>query len=578
MKKIILSIVVLLFFMMGTKVMALSDNEEYLMNHDDPILPIKLHSGEAVTLSKDYVIEKQQLRGVYIYTNNNQDFNKSQNIEEFKQNYLSILSNIAKYNMNTVFFEVRPNNDAFYQSEYNPWSKFLTGTEGLGFDWDPLKWMIDVTHSKGMHFHAGFNLYQVSNPTELSKESYLNTLSEKNFAFLHPDYVLTTVFPDGKFQYSLNPGVQEVQDFILNSVMEIVDNYKVDAINIEDFFYPITPLNQYDDTNLFNQIDDVDLTIEDWRRNQVTDLIYTLHDEITHYNLVNDKYIQLGLTSYGVWNHASLSNAGSYTAGETSFSSEYADVRKWVDEEYVDYVAPQIEWTFEDVDHPYADLVKWWADMVSDTDVNLYISEKLNGEYKTSNQIVDQLRYNQNYHEIKGSVFNSYKSIISDEEITKLTLNKIATNLWNDTVLYPEIKTFGLRTPRTVERLLVKYISDYVKLSWQQSDDAQYYIVYRFENDEPIDLNNTSHIIQFVQPTKENKIIFVDRDISTDHIYKYFITMVDHAHQESKPVTFGISTYPNEMFNVEMAILIITSSIALSVIGISAYITLKRSK
>lgn len=119
---------------------------------------------------------KQEFRGVYVYTKNNIDFNEVATINEFKTQFDTILNKMDSYNMNSIIFQVRPMNDAFYSSKLNPWSRYLMGEEGKSLDWDPLTWMIDESHKRGISFHAGFNTFQVSDYIGISKEEYLKKL------------------------------------------------------------------------------------------------------------------------------------------------------------------------------------------------------------------------------------------------------------------------------------------------------------------------------------------------------------------------------------------------------------------
>jgi len=568
----------MIFILIGiNQVHADSLEEEILKNHYDSSIPITFHgSDEPILLTKEVELKKQQFRGLYVYTNNNLDFRRKGTIENFEQQYIDILNKIEANNMNAIVFQIRPMNDAFYSSELNPWSRFLSGIENENPGWDPLKWMISKTHDKGVSFYAGFNAYRVSNDTELDKTSYINTLSEKNYAYQHPEQVLQSTNIDGVHQYYLNPGDPEVNTFILDSVMEIVNNYDIDAINLENFYYPMDGLHINDSTTYSLNNED-NLNIKDWRRKNITDLVKNIKEEISFYNVKNNKRIQFGITPYGVWNHYNIENKnGSYTVGYTSFENQYADTRNWIKKGYVDYVAPQIEWEFEDLSNPYADLVKWWVNEVKDTQVNLYIGQDIKSDLNNHNQIIDQLRFNNNYEEIKGSLLFSYSTINNQgNEPTQRLLEEIRYNHWKHLAFHPTIISLDNIAPKAVDRLLVKYVNSDVLLSWNKVKDAKAYIIYRFNNEEEINIDNTANIIKIINQTKYDKISYIDKNIQTDTIYRYIIVTIDEAYNESVPVAFDIDLYPNEMLRSEVIIFTITSSITLLIISCSAFITLR---
>ncbi len=570
---------IMILFITPNLVNASAEDKEMLMNPTDSTVPIIFHTtGEPVLLPKVVIPEKQQFRGLYVYTDQNLDFGQQSSIDAFKAQFLDILAKLEDYHMNTIIFEIRPLNDAFYSSTLNPWSKYLTGNEDEDPGWDPLQWMISETHANNMYFHAGFNAYKVSNKTTLSKGDFIKTLSEKNYAFKNPGDVISTEFIDGQFQYFLNPAQSKVQQFILDSIVEIVTHYDIDALNLEDFFYPPSFTNQYGDEIQYNQSKNKGLSIDDWRRDNINNLIINIKEEITYYNTKNQKYIQLGVTPYGVWANSTDNKEGSYTTGYSSYDSEYADIRYWIKNEYIDYVAPQIEWGFEDLTHPYADLVEWWVNVVKDTDVNLYIGQGITKDWSYEDQVLDQLRFNQNYHEIKGSLLFNYHNFNNTNDTITHTLNGIKTIYWKQSTLYPTILTLSNNEPKAVDRLLVTYINNYVTLSWNQLKSAKFYIIYRFKNEEPINLADTSHIIKIINSSNQSKVTFMDKDIAPNNVYNYLITSMDYVNKESIPVTFGVSTYANEMFQKELFLFILTGSITLLVIGYSSFITLRNIK
>jgi uncharacterized lipoprotein YddW (UPF0748 family) len=206
------------------------------------------------------------MRGIWVATVNNIDFHQHHDKNSFAKEYLEVVKNLCAKNLDTVIFQIRPTNDAFYKSELNPWSSFLCGKEGEGIgEFDPLQFMIEEAHKANLEFHAWLNPYRVIASTPLCKQDYLNTLDVKNFARKHPELVLEVALDDGNYQLILNPGEPKVLEFIFATVKEIVDNYNVDAIHFDDYFYPYGGIGDID-KECYAKYNSANLSIDDWRR------------------------------------------------------------------------------------------------------------------------------------------------------------------------------------------------------------------------------------------------------------------------------------------------------------------------
>ncbi|WP_353093503.1 family 10 glycosylhydrolase [Tissierella praeacuta] len=395
----------------------------------------KFNSNETILLNNKpiqipvYVKEQEeQLRGVWVSTVFNLDFpaKKASTELEYKNEYIKLLNNLEALNMNAVIFQVRPKLDAFYKSNINPWSEYLTGKQGLNSTWDPLEWMIEETHKRGMEFHAWFNPYRVTTGTEK-----LSDLAPNNWARQNPQYVFSF---NGKLQ--LNPGEPEVIKYINDSVMEVVENYDIDAVHFDDYFYPFKNGNNWyakEEENSFNKYGSGFKNRDEWRRNNVDKLIETIHTSIASYNTQNEKSVQFGISPFGIWGHkefhpeGSIEGTGSQTpkTSRASYDDQFADTRKWVKNNWIDYIAPQIYWSFDEKAAPYGELVNWWADVVQGTNVNLYIGHanyrkadinNKNVSWKNPEEISNQLKFNSLYDEVKGSIFFRYKSLLENEK------------------------------------------------------------------------------------------------------------------------------------------------------------------
>lgn len=313
--------------------------------------------------------EDSELRGVWVATVANIDYPSKQttNSETLKNEMVEILDNCKNMGFNAVFLQVRPCGDAFYNSSIFPWSKYLTGTQGVAPDngFDPLKFAVEEAHARGIQLHAWINPYRITNsPSDNSK------LADNNPAVLNPGLVLTD--SNGKMYY--NPGDSKSIELITNGAAEIVENYDVDGIHLDDYFYPDGSFN--DDTT-YSFYKDEYPNKADWRRANVNKLIQTL-DERLHSIKPS---IQFGVSPRGIWANKDEMAEGSDTRGGGSYSTIYADSRAWVKNGWVDYIMPQIYWNIGYEVADYTVLCNWWADVINGTDVKLYIGE---GAYRTT--------------------------------------------------------------------------------------------------------------------------------------------------------------------------------------------------
>ncbi len=378
-----------------------------------------LASKPSVVVPKNYRPRSGEFRGVWVATVENIDFPVSKNVADFKRNYLAVVNNLKAIGANTIIFQVRPANDAFYPSTLNPWSRSLTGTEGRGLPdgFDPLAFMVQEAHRRGLAFHAWLNPYRVSGGTSLSKEAYLRTLAPNNFARRNPGLVLCVKRKDGKNLLFLDPGNPATIRFLCNTVHELIMKYDVDGIHMDDYFYPYDGTGTQD-RQTYQAYNRNKLGLEDWRRENVDTLIGSLSNVIRSYNSRYRKNVQFGISPFGIWANRKTHPAGSLTKGSESYALQHADTRKWVRGNWIDYIVPQIYWTFGHNAAAYAALADWWSATARGTRTKLYIGHApsrlgTTAEWSNPNEIFNQFRYNSRRPEIGGSALFSYRSIFS---------------------------------------------------------------------------------------------------------------------------------------------------------------------
>lgn len=395
-------------------------------------------AGGSVRLPARYVPKKKEFRGIWIATIENIDFNSHADAASFKDEWNDALARIAAAGFTAVIFQVRPSNDAFYPSALNPWSHWLSGREGIGLDggrFDPLAYMIATTHRKGLEFHAWLNPYRVSNAVPLDRKNFLRSLDAKNYARKYPEHVLAIPTGNGKFSYILNPGEPAVRQFLLRTVKELAEKYAVDAIHLDDYFYPYQDIGLLD-AAAFRAYAKPRQSLGDWRRSNVDALILGIHRQLAEINLRTKRRIRFGVSPFGIWANKTLPvppgktpppsrPEGSLTRGTQSYFKIYADTRRWVREGWIDYIAPQLYWPFSHRVAAYAALTDWWADTVKGTRVDLYIGHAAyrqgSAEWRNPDELTNQLRYNTLRPEIDGSIFFSYSRVFRPENNAQKT-------------------------------------------------------------------------------------------------------------------------------------------------------------
>jgi uncharacterized lipoprotein YddW (UPF0748 family) len=342
--------------------------------------------------------KENEFRGVWIATVANINWPKNTEISSREQrgDFKDILKEVKQMNMNAVIVQVRPCGDALYKSKNAPWSTYLTGTQGKYPGYDPLKFMIKESHRRGIEFHAWFNPYRIAlNDDEFS------SLSEDNFAVKNPE----TVIKYGT-RYYLDPGIPKVREYLIKVVLEVVDNYDIDAVHIDDYFYPYTIEGlDFPDSETYTEYGSDFSSVEEWRRENINNLVEELHKGIKQ----RKKEVKFGISPFGVWRNYIDDKRGSQTeASQRSYDTLYADVLKWVDMGWVDYIIPQVYWNFGFQTVPYEKLVRWWVNETEGKGVKLYIGHgayKLGQEnWENPDELVNQIYYNRSLG-IGGSAF-----------------------------------------------------------------------------------------------------------------------------------------------------------------------------
>lgn len=462
---------------------------------------------------------KREMRGVWIATVANIDWPVSRNhsteqkINDLKQE----LDKLKEAGINAVFFQVRTECDALYESEYEPWSYWLTGKQGAAPEpyFDPLKIVIEESHRRGMELHAWLNPYRAV------KKVGDYPAAPNHIAVTVPTWILT--FNDYKM---LDPGLPAVRDYIKMVVGDIIQKYDVDGIHFDDYFYPYSPKVSNEDSLTFLQYNNGIRNVDDWRRYNINTMIAMVQDTIKKVK----PWVKFGVSPFGI-----VENKYAGTSGFNSYSILYCDPLTWIKDKTVDYIVPQLYWEMEHDKAPYSKLLPWWASVSGDVHlyIGLYSSRLASPKYdKAKDEIERQIKLNRETANVSGHIFFSSKSITSNA--FKDFFLRLKTELHTYPALPPVMAWQNFVVPSAPAKLNAVYTGGKVKLSWEQSDKSNVagYIIYRFKSDEEADLNDASKIIGVIPGAEQSE--FIDDLKGETGDFDYIISAHNRLYQESK--------------------------------------------
>lgn len=467
---------------------------------------------------------KREFRAAWIQSVNGQF--RGMPTEKLKQNLIGQLNSLQKAGINAIIFQVRPEADALYASRLEPWSRFLTGVQGKAPEpyWDPMQFMIDECHKRGMEFHAWINPYR-------TKTTLKSELAPNHVYNIHPEWFVT--YGD---QLYFDPALPESRRHICMVVSDIVSRYDVDAIHMDDYFYPY-PIKGKDfpDDASFARFGGGFSNKGDWRRSNVNVLIKKLHETIREIK----PWVKFGVSPFGIYRNESSDPLGSKTKGLQNYDDLYADVLLWAREGWIDYNIPQIYWH---IGHPVADyetLVKWWARNTENRP--LFIGQSVmntvqNADPKNPsiNQLPRKMALQRAYQTIGGSCQWPASAVVENAGKYR---DALIAEYHKYPALPPVFDFMDNEVPAKVRKMKPVWTEDGYILFWtapkykEEMNRAVQYVVYRFNDKERVNIDDPSHIVAI---TRDNFYKLPYEDGKTK--YRYVVTALDRLHNESKSV------------------------------------------
>lgn len=478
---------------------------------------------------------KREVRSVWMATVWALDWPSSTSSTTAQKNemvkYLDVLQ---KNNFNAVYFQVRTMSDAFYKSSYEPWSSYLTGTRGKDPGWDPLAFVVEECHKRGMECHAWVNPYRFSTGSNWS--------TAQDQALKSAGMLLAYTKSDGKTTTILNPGLESVRKRIVDVCKEIISNYDVDGLVFDDYFYPegIPVTSSAGDYDLW-QKSGASMTFGDWRRNNVNQMVADVYKMVQQ----QKPYVRFGISPAGAA-CTSAAVAAKHgidrcpVASDWQYDGIFSDPVAWLEAGTIDYISPQLYWKTNHKTNPFGPMSKWWSYVAKHFGRHHYASHSisfLNSSNTTSDweEIGKQVQFSRDYteNEAPGAVFYSAAYVTGKKQSgfgEWLQVNKFQNKALTPAIDWKKSDLEKMQVSALSKRATV--------LSWAGVDNVRYsvYAVPESVNVETLDSNIPAEYLLGVS----YKTTYTMPDDKKSG-YNYAVCVLDRYGNEYEPVYYGQS-------------------------------------
>lgn len=478
---------------------------------------------------------KREVRSVWMATVWALDWPSSTSSTTAQKNemvkYLDVLQ---KNNFNAVYFQVRTMSDAFYKSSYEPWSSYLTGTRGKDPGWDPLAFVVEECHKRGMECHAWVNPYRFSTGSNWS--------TAQDQALKSAGMLLAYTKSDGKTTTILNPGLESVRKRIVDVCKEIISNYDVDGLVFDDYFYPegIPVTSSAGDYDLW-QKSGASMTFGDWRRNNVNQMVADVYKMVQQ----QKPYVRFGISPAGAA-CTSAAVAAKHgidrcpVASDWQYDGIFSDPVAWLEAGTLDYISPQLYWKTNHKTNPFGPMTKWWSYVAKHFGRHHYASHSisfLNSSNTTSDweEIGKQVQFSRDYteNEAPGAVFYSAAYVTGKKQSgfgEWLQVNKFQNKALTPAIDWKKSDLEKVQVSALSKRATV--------LSWAGVDNVRYsvYAVPESVNVETLDSNIPAEYLLGVS----YKTTYTMPDDKKSG-YNYAVCVLDRYGNEYEPVYYGQS-------------------------------------
>lgn len=478
---------------------------------------------------------KREVRSVWMATVWALDWPSSTSSTTAQKNemvkYLDVLQ---KNNFNAIYFQVRTMSDAFYKSSYEPWSSYLTGTRGKDPGWDPLAFVVEECHKRGIECHAWVNPYRFSTGSNWS--------TAQDQALKSAGMLLAYTKSDGKTTTILNPGLESVRKRIVDVCKEIISNYDVDGLVFDDYFYPegIPVTSSAGDYDLWQE-SGASMTFGDWRRNNVNQMVADVYKMVQQ----QKPYVRFGISPAGAA-CTSAAVAAKHgidrcpVASDWQYDGIFSDPVAWLEAGTIDYISPQLYWKTNHKTNPFGPMTKWWSYVAKHFGRHHYASHSisfLNSSNTTGDweEIGKQVQFSRDYteNEAPGAVFYSAAYVTGKKQSgfgEWLQVNKFQNKALTPAIDWKKSDLEKVQVSALSKRATV--------LSWAGVDNVRYsvYAVPESVNVETLDSNIPAEYLLGVS----YKTTYTMPDDKKSG-YNYAVCVLDRYGNEYEPVYYGQS-------------------------------------
>ncbi|MDB5749486.1 MAG: C-terminal target protein [Massilia sp.] len=473
---------------------------------------------------------KREMRGVWISTHISLDWpNRTQTPQQQRNALVTILDHNKATGMNAAFLQVRSQSDAMYPSDLEPWSYYLTNNQGSAPSpaWDPLQFAIDESRKRGMEFHAWINPYRAVANT--ATENTAGLYAASHVSRTRPEWMLTV----GTVKI-LNPGLAAVREHVTSVIMDIVNRYDVDGIHFDDYFYPTGAIN--DDAAFAADPRGFPATVAgraDWRRDNINLLIAGVNERIR----AAKPWVKFGVSPSGIYRSSTDPSVGSPSSSGANqhYLSNFADTRKWLQQGWVDYLAPQVYWYIGQAGSDYKLLVPWWNQNAFGRHMYIGIADyKMNtAGWTDPKQVANQIAMNRAQGNIGGQIHFRHAFLAANPLGYRTDLQQ---NAYTRPALLPAMPWKDTLAPGAPGALAASPGNNAVVLSWAPAPDTREemekvrrFAVYRSESRE-IDVEAGENLVGVTEAATP---AFADTKAAAGKYYYYAVTALNRLSHES---------------------------------------------
>jgi uncharacterized lipoprotein YddW (UPF0748 family)/predicted transcriptional regulator len=485
---------------------------------------------------------KYEFRAAWVASVENIDWpsKKGLPVDSQKVEYIRLLEMHKRNGLNAMVVQVRPAADAFFASPYEPWSEWLTGVQGKAPDpyYDPLTWMIEETHRRGMEFHAWCNPYRAV------KTIGRSSVAADHISRKHPSWFV-------RFENTLyfDPGNKEVQQYVTMVIRDLVRRYDIDGLHFDDYFYPYDivengpPGKDFPDNPSYVRYGG-GMSIGDWRRSNVDSVIVLISRAIKE----EKPYCKFGVSPFAIWRNRSQDPEGSETSGGVNdYDNLYANILLWLKRGWIDYVAPQIYFDFDHPRAPYGPLLEWWAHHSYGRHcyigLGIYKAFERIAAWHDPNQIPRQIRAMRTYPGVQGAVYFSSSSFNTNPFGWS---DSLRNNYYNYPALIPPMPWLDSAKPHDPLFHIEYNRKDGTGTAWLskgvQQDSLRGYAIY--QTDSATANIDSIHAYSFIPYDPVAGFTTpLGQPEGKGPVHYYFVTAVSRNNVESRPVPFLFSNF-----------------------------------